>query len=145
MKSFLHHEVNTESLNSITQYQFHRSRKVGGMFKLTFPLITPVSFPILSLHFIVIALLPSPVVMVIFLLLAQVSQIFPPLASQAHEIYICIGVFPAASVGQVIVSVTAVVLVVAGKIKFHHVGGVWSQTTSPLPPPPPVLTALPPS
>ena len=81
-------------------------------------------FPTLSLHFIVIVLLPSQLVTVIFLLLTQLSQTFHPLASQAHEIYICIGVEPAASVGQAIVSATVVGFVVAGIVKSHHVGGV---------------------
>ncbi|MDD2745913.1 MAG: hypothetical protein PHU93_05220, partial [Candidatus Gracilibacteria bacterium] len=92
----------------------------------TLPLTTPLSFPTLSLHFMVIALLPSQVVTVMFLVLVQVSQVFPPVASQAHEIYICIGVELAASVGQVMVSATVVVLVVVGMVKFHPVGGVWS-------------------
>ncbi len=59
-----------------------------------------------------------------FLPLVQVSQAFPPLASQVQETYICVWVLHAASVGQVMVSATDVETVVAGMLKFHQVGAV---------------------
>lgn len=70
------------------------------------------------------ALLPSQEVTVIFLPVTQLSQTHHQLESQAQDIYIWIGVLPTASVGQVILSVTLVEFVVAGRVKSHPVGAV---------------------